>query len=402
MMIKSLFNNYKSVRLAKQQKKMLVSLDLQTQQLTKRDIASWRKGWQAAMNIENPNRLSLYSVYADTLIDNHLSGAIEQRKDMVLQKAFKLINKNGEDKPEITAIFESRWFKQFVNLALDSNYWGHSLIEFGEAVTVGAKTVFSDVKLVPRQHVVPEYGVILKNPSDEWKKGFPYREGEISKWCLEAGDSNSLGLLLKVTPQAISKRYMLAYWDTFGEIFGMPIRIARTASRDEGERKGIYSVLEKMGAKSFGVLPADTEIEFKETSRGDAYNVYDKRIERADAEMSKCILGQTMTMDNGSSKAQGEIHLEVLKNIVNQDADFIKDLVNDSLIPFMIEHHGFKNLSGYQFAWDETIDFTQDQQTAIETMLLQHYDVDPQYFVDKYNISLERKKSINLSKGFFD
>ncbi len=195
---------------------------------------------------------------------------------------------------------------------------------------------------------------------------------------------------------------MMAYWDTFGEIFGMPIRIAKTSTRDEGERKGIYSVLEKMGAKSFGVFPADTEIELKESTKGDSYNVYDKRIERADAEISKCILGQTMTMDNGSSKAQGEIHLEVLRNIINQDADFIKDLVNDTLIPFMITHHGFSKLKGYRFNWDEAVDFTQEQQTNLEKMLLEHYDIDPKYFEDKYNIKLTSKKKVELSNGFFD
>lgn len=404
-MLKGLFNNIERSRKLAANKKMLVSLDLQTQQLTRRDMTAWRSAWQAALNIDNPSRYNLYSLYVDTLIDNHLSGAIEQRKDMTLQKAFRIVNnKDSKEKIELTQIFESAWFKKFMSLALDSRFWGHSLIELGEVITAD-KHCFSSVSLVPRQHVIPSYGVIVKSPTDEWKSGISYREGKLAKWVIEAGDSDDLGLLLKVTPQAISKRYMLAYWDTFGEIFGMPIRIAKTSTRDKVEQSKIFNILEKMGARSYALLPEGTDIELKETSRGDAFNVYDKRVERADAEMSKCILGQTMTTDDGSSKAQGEVHLDILKNIVSRDADFVKDLINDQLIPLMVSEHGFNELSGYHFEWDEAIDFTPDQQREIEQMLLNSYEIDPKYFIDKYNIDIIGKKEVQapaLSKGFFD
>jgi Mu-like prophage protein gp29 len=352
-----------------------------------------------AINIENPNRQRLLAIYMDTMIDNHLSGAIGQRKDMVLQKAFKIADAKGIEKPELTTIFESKWFKDLMDYALDSTYYGHSLIELGEIVE-GDKRGFSYVKLVPRHHVCPEFGVIKVQASDEANKGISFRDGKIAKWVIEAGRPDDLGLLLKVCPQAIAKRYMLAYWDTFGEIFGMPIRVARTASRDPQERSSLQKILKDMGTAASILVPEGTEIEIKETARGDAYNVYDQRVQRADAEISKCILGQTMTMDNGSSKAQGEVHLEVLKNIINQDADFIKDLVNDTLIPLMINEHGFSMLKGCHFEWDETVDYSPEQQKSIEEMLLQHYDIDPKYFIEKYNIKiLGKKENQLLDKG---
>ena len=62
---------------------------------------------------------------------------------------------------------------------------------------------------------------------------------------------------------------------------------------------------------SWGLFPEGTEIEIKETTRGDAFNVYDKRIDRANSEISKGVLNQTMTIDSGSSLSQSEVHLEV-------------------------------------------------------------------------------------------
>ena len=46
---------------------------------------------------------------------------------------------------------EATWFKNLVDLALDSRYWGHSLIQLGD-VMVGydGKLKYKDTQLVPR------------------------------------------------------------------------------------------------------------------------------------------------------------------------------------------------------------------------------------------------------------
>ncbi|MFN2959497.1 DUF935 family protein, partial [Escherichia coli] len=84
----------------------------------------------------------------------------------------------------------------------------------------------------------------------------------------------------------------------FGKIFGQPMRIATTNSPDESERAHVEHALENMGAAFWGLFPEGTNIEIKESSRGDAYNVFDRRIDRCNSEMSKAILNQTMTIDS--------------------------------------------------------------------------------------------------------
>ena len=118
----------------------------------------------------------------------------------------------------------------------------------------------------------------------------------------------------------------------------MPIRIAKTSSRDPKDRNRIEDMLSGMGAAAWALFPEGTDVDIKETSRGDAFNVYDKRVERCNSEISKGILNQTMTIDNGSSLSQSQVHLEVLQNVVESDADLIKDIVNEQLIPRMVRH----------------------------------------------------------------
>lgn len=366
--------------------KLTAQLIQQSDSLTKKDVATWRQAWQMAIGIDNPKRGILYDIYTDCLVDLHLTGCIGQRKGKTLQKEFRLIGKDGKENQEATALLKKEWFFDFIDLALDSRFWGHSLIQLGDVVNSIDGIYFSSVELVPRKHVCPEYGVILRETSDDPKEGITYRDGDFANWCVEVGKPNDLGLLLKCAPACLSKKNMLAFWDMFGEIFGAPMRVARTNTQDTNERKRIEQSLDSMGAAFWALFPEGTDIEIKESSRGDAYNVYDKRVDRCNSELSKGILMQTMTIDSGSSLSQSETHLEIFEDVVAADARLISCIVNDKLLPLMCKH-GFP-VNGLSFEWDNAATFTPEQQREMERVLLQYYDIDPQYFIDKYNVNI--------------
>lgn len=394
--IKNLFSGNKSSdaefqRLAqfaksRQGTKLTAQLMQQTDSLTKKDIATWRQAWQMAIGIDNPKRGVLYDIYSDCLVDLHLTGCIGQRKGKTLQKDFLIVGKDGKKNEQVTNLFKKEWFLDFIDIALDSRFWGHSLIQLGDIVRDDDGLRFNGVDLVPRKHVCPEFGVILREASDDPKDGISYKEGDFANWCIEVGKPRDLGLLLKCAPACISKKNMLAFWDMFGEIFGAPMRVARTNTQDAAERNRIEKSLDNMGAAFWALFPEGTDIEIKESSRGDAYNVYDKRVDRCNSELSKGTLMQTMTIDSGSSLSQSETHLEIFEDVIAADARFIAYVVNDKLIPLMIKH-GFP-LKGLSFEWDNTATFIPAEQREMERMLLQYYDIDPQYFIDKYNIGI--------------
>ena len=274
---------------------------------------------------------------------------------------------------------------------LESVYWGHSLIELGDLCTDGDGCIcYSGVTLIPRKHVIPEYGRVITDLGQDWTTGIDYRQTPLSDWLIEAGRSDNLGLYLKAALQTIPKKNTLAFWDTFSEIFGMPMRIARTTSRDQKEIERLDRMLRESGMNLTMVAGMDTEIEFVESTKGDAFNVYDKRIDRANSELSKLVIGQTMTIEDGSSLSQSETHLEVFENLVERDCDMVRDIINNQLLPRMV-HHGFP-LKGLRFDWDYSIDYTPEQQKAFEEMVLQHYKVKPQYFEEKYGIPCEEKE----------
>ena len=375
-------------------KKIAIQIQKTTDTLTRKDIGDWRRAWQLAIDKERPNRQFLYDIYNDVNADLHLAGCVRQRTGFVMARSFKIVDDKGNEKEDEKKLFDTVWFKKLIKYALQSIYWGHSLIELGNVITDQKGMItFDNVTLVPRKHVIPEYHRVVRQTNQEWQTGIDYTQPGISKYIIEVGEPDELGLFLNAAIQTIPKKNAFAFWDTFAEIFGMPMRIARTTTRDEKERKKIEQMLQDSGLAGYMLADQGTELEFVEQSKNDAYNVYDKRITQANAELSKLILGQTMTIEDGSSLSQSETHLKVLQNIIEADCDMIRDVINNQLIPKMITL-GFKQLKQCSFEWDYSIDYTPEQQLAYEELVLNNYEVDPAYFAEKYNMPVGERRQI--------
>lgn len=375
----------------RKRKNLVMLLQQKTDALQKQDVHRWRQAWQMAINVENPKRLALYEIYRDACVDMHLTGCFTQRYYKTLLKSFVILDNDGNEADDALRIFDAKWFHHFLLRALESIAWGHSLIQLGDVVEDANGTMkFSDVFLVPRDHVCPEFGVLLRERGDSPDQGIPYREGPLADWCVEVGDPQDLGVLLKCCPHTLAKKNVTAYWDIFGEIFGMPMRIATTTSQNPADHRRIEGMLENMGTSPWMLAPDGTSIEIKESSRGDAYNVYDRRIDRANSELSKGIVGQTMTIEDGSANAQAIVHMSVLDDIVKLDCINIAHVVNDDLIPKMIRL-GFP-LEGLHFAWDNAATYSPSEQRELERMLLQYFDIDEAYFTEKYKIPITGTK----------
>ena len=76
-------------------------------------------------------------------------------------------------------------------------------------------------------------------------------------------------------------------------------------------------------------------------------------------------------------------------NLVESDRDFLRDIINNQLIPLMILH-GFP-VKGLRFEWNDAVDYTPEQQVAYETMIADRYEVDSSYFADKYNMPVGKR-----------
>lgn len=130
------------------------------------------------------------------------------------------------------------------------------------------------------------------------------------------------------------KNYTLKDWMQFAEIFGMPLRVGRydrSASEDDKRRllRAVLSIASDAGA----IIPKGMDIEFITATAGRGEAVFGKLADYLDKQVSKAVLGQTMTTDDGGSLAQAKVHDEVRDDIRDADerrarATLQRDVVN--------------------------------------------------------------------------
>lgn len=128
----------------------------------------------------------------------------------------------------------------------------------------------------------------------------------------------------------------------FGQIFGLPIRWATYDPNQPGLLTKISEMLEDMGSTAWAAFPAGTTFELKEASKsgGGSDTPQGNMLDRADKQCDLLILGQTLTSDVGDkgsgSRALGEVHEGVFKDVVFAAADFVAQVINQQLVPAIL------------------------------------------------------------------
>ena len=283
-------------------------------QRVRQDASKFKIAITSAESPLYPNRFLLTQTYQQIVLDGQIQSAMLQRKMRVLSQKFNIKNAQGEVDEDKTDLLNQQWFYDFINLALDSMYWGFTTIQFSPVVD----SKFLNVEEIPRIYVVPEFDLVRSNTATI-TEGIKFTEKPYSNWCLGIGKKRDLGMLMKLAPYVIWKNNALGAWAEFAEIFGVPIRITKTDVRDETMRKNAENMMKNMGVATWSVLDLNDNFELLEASRSDSFNVFDKMIERCNSEISKIILGQTGTTDEKSFSGSAEVHGDIANQIGKQD-----------------------------------------------------------------------------------
>lgn len=303
--------------------------------------------------VDTPRRAKLYDLYEDILIDTHLSSVIEKRLLGVLVKDIEFVRNNVVDEA-IGEQIESPWFYRLVGDILSARIWGFSLFQFY------IKDGWIDYTLVPRKHVDPVRRLILRRQTDT--NGISW--DEFPK-LLMVGSPTDLGLLLKATPWAIYKRGDTADWAEFCEIFGSDIREYIYDSADpEARERTIRDAQEQGGA---GIIIHDTTTKLNiigSGSRQGAGDLFDKFIDRCNAEMSKAFVLNTLTTEASEHGTQslGTVHQNVEQALAVSDGRFLLNTLNYDLAD-IFQQLGL-NTAGGKFRFVE-----QEQKTDPEARL---------------------------------
>ena len=131
---------------------------------------------------------------------------------------------------------------------------------------------------------------------------------------------------------------IISSWAAFIDRYGYPIRIGKYGKKStEQDRVTLKRAVAAIGQDFGAVIPESALLEIIESKHAsETSNVYQHMADWVDKQISKLILGQTMTTDEGSSRAQSETHDKVRDDIADSDIQQVIETLNSALtVPYI-------------------------------------------------------------------
>ncbi|KAB2918700.1 MAG: DUF935 family protein [Bacteroidetes bacterium] len=336
----------------------MISIIKQQRSLFNKEINTWKAARAEALDIYNPKRILLTELYRDIELDGFIRGISKNRVLRVSNKPFKIVNgSTGKEDKEKTRLLHKRWFKLLIKQAVRASYHGHSLVYFKEPDPVTG--LFKQIELVPREHVVPEWNAVFPDPRGF--EYFDYSQPPFSDFIIPIDGEEDLGLFDAAAPLYIIKKHSWQNWDEFEEMFGLPIRIAQTASQDKKVLAEIEKWMQEMGSAAYGIFPSDTVLDIKENKQTDAFDVFYQKIKGCNEELEILLTGNKNASQEGGTYGKQEALLVEQDEVTKDDMGFVEDLVNDEILPRL-------RLYGYPLGEDDVFAFDNTERLGIKEM----------------------------------
>jgi len=120
------------------------------------------------------------------------------------------------------------------------------------------------------------------------------------------------------------KNYVLKDWLTFTEVFGQPLRLGKYhPGASEHDKQALLTAVSRIGTDAAAIMPESMVVEFIEAHQNGSSELYQSFCQYLDAQVSKAVLGQTLTTEmprSGGSRAAAQVHEGVRRDILSADA----------------------------------------------------------------------------------
>jgi len=353
---------------------------------TSKDITKWKNALKAAEDPDNPDRSKLMDLYHDLMLDGHLTSITEKRILNITNLPIVWQTGTGKENVLITDLLETEAFDNLLRLIIESRYYGYSLawVDITQPGTNKPNT-----KLIDRRHVEPNRHIYKYKQSDSLNAGIDYTLPPLSNYVLTAGREDDLGLLLKCAPYVLWKRGDIGDWATFAEVFGSPTRKGKYPSGDLNSKQELTDSMEEAGSSNAFIIPDTCDIDLvQNTTSTSGKGVHESFADFLNNEMSKIVLGNTMTTDAQGGNYKGEVHENSQQGIFDSDKKFILRILNSTFWT-LLEMHGYNPADG-KFTVLESDNIALKDRIGIDKELNDIIDMEPEYFYEKYGVPVPK------------
>ena len=362
----------KATEIRKKETKQFTMFELPPSR-TSKDLEKLKRAIQSAESWTHPNRTDLYDIYLEQLdYDGHLTGVLNKRRLNILNKGVTFQNESGVN-DQVIEFIDSPTFMKFLSDTLDTIFWGYSLFEF-DYDNPGEFKYY----LIPRKHVKPETKQVVREQRDS--TGVTYISDGMDKYICDLGEEKDFGLLRTACFYSIIKRNLLGDWANYSELAGNNFQLIKYKGNDHLVKNATEQAMK--GSNRQVTLPDGVDVEFVNQSSASQNVLFEGLHNTLNKEISKLILGQTMTTEDGSSRSQAEVHQTQQNEIFLADERFVLNFLNHKFREYL-PNWGLPNDGYFQFM--EKPDII-EQLVIDEKIKNLGYVFKPEYLKEKYNI----------------
>ena len=311
-------------------------------------------------------------VYKELLCDPHVFACVQSRKSGVLSLEWEI--NRGLDKDEkaeaIENLLKQLDIHKLISDILDATQFGFQPLEI---IWKRDKSGY----ILPEKIVAkpPEWFCFDDNNTLKFRTKENYYGEELpnKKFLLAQNNpsyNNPYGerTLSRVFWPVTFKKGGLKFWVIFTEKYGMPHLIGkhpRGATKEETNT--LADMLEEMVQDAIAVIPDDSSVEIQEANKSSSAAIYEQLIDKMNAEISKAILGQTLTTEIGStgSYAASNTHFAIRQDIIDADKKLVESVINQ-LIRWIYEiNFSTADIPVFEMYAPEDVDLTLAQRDKI-------------------------------------
>ena len=154
-------------------------------------------------------------------------------------------------------------------------------------------------------------------------------------WVAAAGASDDdepygRGLAEWLYWPTLFKRNGVRFWNNFTDRYSTPTAVGKyRPGTPSNEIDNLLGALQAFATDSGIAIPDGMAIELMHVSQSGSITNFETLCHYMDAAISKVVLSQTMTTDDGSSMSQAKVHADVKLEVVKSDADLLSDSFNE-------------------------------------------------------------------------
>jgi phage gp29-like protein len=285
--------------------------------------------------------------------DPHLFSQLQTRKNAVTGLDYEIIPFNSDD-PRDKEIAE--FIKEQINSIenfediqidlLDAIGKGFAVSEIIWGFDGKGHTVIKDIRSRHQKRFFwDSIDDSFKVRTAEHSEGIMLPENKfiLHRYKARSGHPSRAGVLRVVAWMYLFKNYDVKDWVSFAEVFGLPLRLGKyQPGASEDDKRALMQALIQIGADAAGIIPDGTSIEFITTEKTSSTDLYERLARYCDEQISKAVLGQTLTSDSGSgSYAQSKTHNEVRHDLTVADCKALSSTLRRCLIrPLVLYNFG--------------------------------------------------------------